>query len=242
MLRVDDVTTRYGAVVALRGVSVDVAEGELVAVVGPNGAGKTTLLNTIAGLLKPAVGRVVLGGVDVTGAEPATLVRAGFALVPEHRRIFRDLTVAENLALAGITVGTAERRRRLDEARQRFEVLARKWDTAAGYLSGGEAQQLAVARALMSRPRVLALDEPTLGLAPVMIDVVFEVLADLHAQGHTILVVEQNARRALALADRGYVLRTGRVTASDTGAALGARDDLFGAFIGDGDVSVAPPS
>lgn len=233
MLRVDDVTTRYGAVVALRGVSVEVGEGELVAVVGPNGAGKTTLLNTIAGLLRPAAGRIVLDGRDVTGAEPATLVKSGFALVPEHRRIFRDLTVAENLALAGITVPAAERRRRLEEARQRFEALSRKWDTSAGYLSGGEAQQLAVARALMSQPRVLALDEPTLGLAPVLIDVVFDLLVDLHARGHTILVVEQNARRALALADRGYVLRTGRVTASDTGAVLAARDDLFGAFVGE---------
>jgi branched-chain amino acid transport system ATP-binding protein len=238
LLLVDDVTTRYGAVVALRGVTVEVAAGELVAIVGPNGAGKSTLLNTVAGLLRPAAGRILLDGTDVTGAEPATLVRAGLALVPEHRRIFRDLTVAENLALAGVTVGSAERRHRLDHVRDRFEVLARKWTTAAGFLSGGEAQQLAVARALMSRPRLVALDEPTLGLAPMLIDVVFDLLADLHREGHTILVVEQNARRALTLADRGYVLRTGRIAASDAGAALAARDDLFGAFVGETEPSL----
>ncbi len=161
MLVVDGLTTRYGAVVALHGVSLAVEEGELVALVGPNGAGKTTLLNTVAGLLRPSAGRVLLDGADMTGAEPARLVRAGLALVPERRRIFRDLTVGENLQLAGVTAGAGERRRRLDEARERFPVLANRWSTAAGYLSGGEAQQLAVARALMSKPRIVLLDEPT---------------------------------------------------------------------------------
>ena len=232
MLVVEELTTRYRAVVALHGVSVRVDEGELVALVGPNGAGKTTLLNTIAGLLRPAGGRVRFDGVDVTGAEPARLVRAGLALVPERRRIFADLTVAENLQLAGITARPADRRSRLDEARDRFPVLAEKWTTSAGYLSGGEAQQLAVARALMSDPRAVLLDEPTLGLAPIMVDVVFDLLVDLRRRGRTVFVVEQNARRALEIADRGYLLRTGRIALEGPGAELAAHEDLFGHFIG----------
>lgn len=233
MLRVDGVTARYGAVVALREISLRVDAGELVALVGPNGAGKTTLLNTVAGLIRPTVGRVTFDGRDVTGAEPAKLVRAGLALVPEHRRIFRDLTVAENLQLASITVAPASRRGRLAAARDRFPVLAAKWGTAAGYLSGGEAQQLAIARALASEPRLVLLDEPTLGLAPAMVDVVFDTLAELHRDGRTVLVVEQNAKRALGLADRGYVLRTGEVAVEGSGVELATHEDLFGTYVGD---------
>jgi branched-chain amino acid transport system ATP-binding protein len=236
MLRVEGLTARYGAIVALHAISLHVDEGELVALVGPNGAGKTTTLNTVAGVHRPAAGRVVFAGIDVTGAEPAALVRAGLALVPEHRRIFRDLTVGENLALAGVTARPADRRQRLEEARQRFAVLDGRWDTPAGYLSGGEAQQLAVARALMSDPRLVLLDEPTLGLAPVMVDIVFDLLIDLRERGRTVLVVEQNARRALAIADRGYVLRTGRVAVEGRGRDLAAHEDLFGTFIGGPDV------
>ena len=232
MLVVDRVTARYGAVVALHAVSVTVDEGELVALVGPNGAGKTTLLSAVAGLLRPSGGRVELDGVDVTGAEPARLVRAGLALVPERRRIFRDLTVGENLQLAGVTARPGDRRRRLDEVRQRFTVLADRWATAAGYLSGGEAQQLAVARALMSDPRIILLDEPTLGLAPIMVDVVFDLLGELRDRGRTVFVVEQNARRALEIADRGYVLRTGRIAIEGRGPELAAHEDLFGHYIG----------
>lgn len=231
MLAVDRLTVRYGAVSALHGVSLRVDDGELVVVVGPNGAGKSTLLNTVAGLLRPAGGTVTLDGADVTGAEPATLVRAGLALVPERRRIFRDLTVGENLQLAGATVRPAERRRRLDEARARFSVLDARWTTSAGYLSGGEAQQLAIARALISDPAHLLLDEPTLGLAPAMVDVVFDLLVDLHERGRTVLVVEQNALRALEVADRGYVLRTGRISAEGSGAELAAHEDLFGTYV-----------
>jgi len=233
VLGVERLTARYGAVVALRDVSLHVDAGELVAVVGPNGAGKTTLLNTIAGLLPPARGRITLDGRDVTGAEPAALVRAGLALVPEHRRIFRDLTVGENLQLAGVTARPVERRRRLAEARQRFAVLDERWDTAAGYLSGGEAQQLAVARALMSEPRLILLDEPTLGLAPAMVDVVFDLLAELRGRERTLLIVEQNARRALELADRGYLLRTGEVAVEGPGPELAVHEDLFGTYVGD---------
>jgi branched-chain amino acid transport system ATP-binding protein len=232
MLAVDNLTVRYGAVRALHGVSLRVDDGELVAVVGPNGAGKSTLLNTIAGLLRPATGRITLGHTDVTGAEPATLVRAGLALVPERRRIFRDLSVGENLRLAGVTVRPAERRRRLDDVRGRFTVLDARWDTAAGYLSGGEAQQLAIARALVSDPRHVLLDEPTLGLAPAMVDTVFDLIVELHQLGRTVLVVEQNALRVLEIADRGYVLRTGTIATEGTGAELAAHEDLFGTYVG----------
>jgi branched-chain amino acid transport system ATP-binding protein len=235
VLEVDGLTTRYGAITALHAVSLRVDVGEIVALVGPNGAGKTTLLNTVAGLLRPAGGSVRLEGDDVTGRDPATLVRAGVALVPERRRIFRDLSVEENLRLAGITASKADRRRRLDEVRHLFAVLANRWTTPAGYLSGGEAQQLAVARALMSDPRLLLLDEPTLGLAPTLVDLIFDLLVQLRAQGRTVLVVEQNARRALQLADRGYVLRTGRVVAQGPGGELAERADLFAAFVGVGE-------
>lgn len=232
MLEVDALTTRYGAITALYEVSLRVDAGELVALVGPNGAGKTTLLNTVAGLLRPATGSVRFEGHDVAGRDPAALVGAGLALVPERRRIFRDLTVEENLKLAGITASRSARNARLDEMRDLFAVLGNKWTTSAGFLSGGEAQQLAVARALMSDPRLLLLDEPTLGLAPTLIDVIFDLLSSLREQGRTILVVEQNARRALELADRGYILRTGRMVADGAGPELAARADLFAAFVG----------
>lgn len=232
MLEVDKITTRYGAITALHDASLEVHAGELVALVGPNGAGKTTLLNTVAGLLRPAMGSVRFDGSDITGSDPARLVRAGLALVPEHRRIFKDLTVEENLRLGGSTASVADRRVRLDEAAELFPVLRSKWTTSAGFLSGGEAQQLAVARALMSNPRLLLLDEPTLGLAPTMVDVVFDLLQRLREQGRTLLVVEQNATRVLGLADRGYLLRTGRIIASGTGAELAADASLFDSFIG----------
>ena len=232
MLEVDQITTRYGAITALRAASLKVHAGDLVALVGPNGAGKTTLLNTVAGLLRPASGSVRFEGNDITGADPARLVRSGLALVPEHRRIFKDLTVEENLRLGGSTASASDRRERLQEAADLFPVLRTKWSTSAGYLSGGEAQQLAVARALMSNPRLLLLDEPTLGLAPTMVDVVFDLLQRLREQGRTLLVVEQNATRALQLADRGYLLRTGNIVASGTGAALAADTSLLDSFIG----------
>jgi branched-chain amino acid transport system ATP-binding protein len=232
VLEVDRLTTRYGAITALHQVSLRVDQGEIVALVGPNGAGKTTLLSTVAGLLRPASGRVLLEGRDVTGSEPARLVRDGVSLVPEHRRIFKDLTVEENLRLAGVTARRAVRRQRLDEAVEMFPVLSAKWSTSAGFLSGGEAQQLAVARALMSGPRLLLLDEPTLGLAPALVDVIFDLIVRLRERGMTLLVVEQNARRALELADRGYVLRTGHLITEGPGPELARRHDLFESFIG----------
>jgi branched-chain amino acid transport system ATP-binding protein len=232
LLELTGVTTRYGAVTALDQVTVRVESGELVALVGPNGAGKTTLLNTVAGLLRPATGTITFAGDPIVGTEPASLVRRGLALVPEHRRIFKDLTVEENLKLAGVTVPRRLRRQRLDEVAGLFAVLRTKWTTSAGFLSGGEAQQLAVARALMSDPKLLLLDEPTLGLAPTLVDAVFELLQTLRRQGRTVLVVEQNAQRALEIADRGYVLRSGRVVADGSGEQMAGDPQLFEAFVG----------
>ena len=232
LLEVSELTTRYGAITALHGVSLGIAEGEVVALVGPNGAGKTTLLNTVAGLLRPAAGTIRFAGGVITRAEPATLVRRGLALVPEHRRIFKDLTVEENLRLAGITATKAERRVRLDETAELFPVLRQRWQVSAGFLSGGEAQQLAIGRALMSNPKLLLLDEPTLGLAPTIVDMVYDLLATLRQQGRTMLVVDQNAHRVLELADRGYVLRTGRIVRDGGGAELLASADLFDSFLG----------
>jgi branched-chain amino acid transport system ATP-binding protein len=232
MLSVRDLTTRYGPIAALHRVGLEVGRGEIVGVLGPNGAGKSTLLNTLVGLLRPSEGRVLLDGEDVTGLGPDRMLRRGVALVPERRRLFADLTVEENLLVAGITASATERRRRLEEVGELFPVLRRRWDVAAGYLSGGEAQQLAIARALMSGPRLLLMDEPTLGLAPVLVDVVFELVARLRSEGRTLLVVEQNARQLLEVADRAYVLRTGSVVGEGTGRELLARRDLFEVYLG----------
>ncbi len=232
MLVASDLTTKYGSITALRSVTVEVGAGEVVGLVGPNGAGKTTLISTIAGLLKPAAGSVSLEGDDVTGAAPDAMLRSGVALVPEHRRIFTDLTVSENLRVGGITNRASRRAELLDEMRDLFPVLGEKWSTAAGYLSGGEAQQLAIARALMSDPKLVMMDEPSLGLAPVLVDVVFDLISRLRADGRTLFVVEQNATRMLQVADRAYVLRTGEVVASGTGAELLERGDLFDTFVG----------
>ena len=232
MLEVEGLTARYGSIAALRSATLSVGSGEVVGLIGPNGAGKTTLLSTIAGLMAPAEGRVTLEGSDITGHSPEKLLRSGVALVPEHRRIFADLTVEENLKIGGVTMPSAKRAELLDEMAERFAVLREKWDVSAGFLSGGEAQQLAIGRALMSAPRLLMMDEPSLGLAPALVDLVFELIATLRDQGRTLLVVEQNAARMLAVADRAYVLRSGEVVASGTGAELSQRDDLFDTFVG----------
>lgn len=232
MLEVGGLTTKYGAISALRDASLTVGSGEVVGLIGPNGAGKTTLLGSIAGLLAPASGTVTFDGTDVTGASPEKLLRSGLALVPEHRRIFTDLTVEENLRIGGITVNAGRRAELLDEMAERFVVLRDKWSTSAGFLSGGEAQQLAIARALMSDPRLVMMDEPSLGLAPVLVDVVFALIESLRESGRTLLVVEQNATRMLDVADRAYVLRSGEVVAEGSGAELLERDDLFDTFVG----------
>jgi len=232
LLETNGLTTKYGAISALRDVSLSVGDGEVVGLIGPNGAGKTTLLATIAGLLAPAGGTVTFDGHDVTASAPDKMLKAGLALVPEHRRIFVDLTVEENLKIGGVTLPRAERAQTLEEVADLFEVLRGKWDTAAGFLSGGEAQQLAIARALMSKPRLLMMDEPSLGLAPVLVDLVFDLIKTLRDQGRTLLVVEQNSQRMLEVSDRAYVLRSGELVAQGTGAELLERTDLFDTFVG----------
>ena len=231
ILKVEGLTTRYGSISALRDVSLSVGAGEVVGLIGPNGAGKTTLLNTVAGLLAPAAGRVVFDGAEMTGTAPDRALRSGLALVPEHRRIFADFTVVENLRIGGVTLPVAERGAMLEEVAELFPFLRGKWDTLAGYLSGGEAQQLAIARALMSRPKLLMMDEPSLGLAPVLVDLVFDLISRLREQGRTLLVVEQNAARMLEVADRAYVLRSGAVVAHGSGAEVLTQVDLFDTFV-----------
>jgi branched-chain amino acid transport system ATP-binding protein len=215
LLVVDGLTVSYGAVVAIRDVSLEVAPGEIVAALGPNGAGKTTLLRTLAGALKPQRGSVVFDGGALTGLVPEAVVRRGVALVPEGRHVFPQLTVEENLAIGGIA-RTDHDAIRADTERwlARFPILGERAGQFAGTLSGGEQQQLAIARALMSRPRMLLLDEPSLGLAPIFVDRIFELIEELRADGVTVLLVEQNVHRALDVADRAYVLSVGSVVAS----------------------------
>ncbi len=232
LLAVDGLTVRYGSIAAVRDVSLRVDEGEVVGLIGPNGAGKTSTLAAIAGLVPTASGTVELDGRTVTGNSPDRMLRAGLALVPEHRRLFRDLTVAENLRVGGVTAGRSDRERRLGETADLFPVLRRKWDTPAGYLSGGEAQQLAIARALMSAPRILLMDEPSLGLAPTLVDVIFGLIETWRAEGRTLLIVEQNATRLLDVADRAYVMRSGELAAEGSAADLRDRTDLFDTYVG----------
>jgi branched-chain amino acid transport system ATP-binding protein len=235
MLEVAGLEVRYGAIRAVRGISLAVKAGELVALLGANGAGKSSTLMCIAGALKAANGTIRLGGEDVTTASPEFMVRRGVATVPETRGVFPDLTVAENLRL-----GAYIRRRdagAVSEERDRmlaiFPVLGKRANQPAGTLSGGEQQMLVIARAMMSRPSMLLLDEPSLGLAPPIVEQVFEMIAGLKRSGLTILLVEQNAAKALAVADRAYVMRLGRIAAEGTAAEVGAATDLHALYLGD---------
>lgn len=241
MLEVDGLVVSYGGIEALHGVSLRVATGEIVGLLGPNGAGKSSTLAGIMGLVKPAAGSVRFEGTEIAGRDTETIVRGGLSLVPERRRLFGHLSVRENLLLGGASrkdKGAA--RRDQERAMDLFPVLRERLDQEAGLLSGGEAQQLAIARALMSEPRLICMDEPSLGLAPTLVDLVFDLLVRLRSEGRTLLVVEQNARRALEVADRAYVLRTGTVVEEGTGAELLARADLFETYLG-ATAPVAPP-
>ena len=232
MLQIQGLAKQFGPQVLFENVHWQILPRRRYGLVGPNGAGKTTLLSTVVGLLRPTGGTVRFDGRTINGLDPAALVAAGLALVPERRRIFKDLSVAENLRLAGVTAKAPDRKQRMEQMAELFPALHEKWDLSAGFLSGGQAQQLAVARALMCDPKLLLLDEPCLGLAPTMVDVIFDLLQRLRSQGRTVLVVEQQAQRVLGIADRGYVLRTGTVVAEGAGPELASRADLFETYVG----------
>lgn len=232
MLVVEKLAVRYGAVEAVRGIDLTVKQGEIVALLGANGAGKSSTLAAIAGLVRPASGSITYGGKPITGLPPETLSRSGIGLVPEGRRIFASLTVAENLWLGGASHATAiERKHRQAEMEERFPILRERTRQKAGLLSGGEQQMLAVARAMMAKPKLLLLDEPSLGLAPQMVEKVFDLIASLRAEGLTILLVEQNVPMSLAIADRGVVLANGRVSMAGSGVELSRNSEISEAYL-----------
>lgn len=233
MLKIEHLHVHYGRIAAVRGISLHVEEGEIVTLVGPNGAGKSTTLLAIVGMARPTSGRITFGGDSLVGEPPENIVRRGISLVPEGRRIHATLTVEENLRL-GATVRNdrAAVRADLDDVLNRFPILGTYLHNPAGKLSGGEQQQLAIARALLSRPRLLLLDEPSLGLAPLLVDLVFDSLERLRTEGMTILLVEQNAMRAVELADRAYVLRTGTIELEGARDELLERADFEAAYLG----------
>ncbi|HSC70892.1 MAG TPA: ABC transporter ATP-binding protein [Candidatus Methylomirabilis sp.] len=221
MLELRNVSTRYGQVQVLWDVSVTVGEGELVCLLGPNAAGKSTTMKTILGLLHPFAGEVVFRGRSIQRARPADIVRAGIAPVMEGRRIFPELTVYENLLMGAYTrTDPPGVREDLEKVYQRFPVLRERRNQLGGTLSGGEQQMLAIGRALLARPKLLVMDEPSMGLSPLYVEKTFEIIQDLNRQGIAILLVEQNANMALTIANRGYVLQTGRVVLQDTARGL----------------------
>jgi branched-chain amino acid transport system ATP-binding protein len=240
LLRVSGLVVRYGAITAVRDLSLDVGDGEVVSIVGPNGAGKTSLASAIAGIVPPAEGSIRFADTDLHTLPLEEVVRRGIALVPEGRHIFASLTVAENLAL-GATVRRDRTEAQADTDRHlaMFPILRARYRQPAGQLSGGEQQQLAIARALMSRPRLLVLDEPSLGLAPVIVDLVYDLLRTIHESGVSILLIEQNAARTFALADRVVVMNGGEVRLSGTPAELRTNPAFDAAYFGVGMDAVA---
>ena len=232
LLKIDNIHVFYGAIHAIKGVSFEVNQDEIVTLIGANGAGKSTTLNTIAGLLRPRSGAVYLEGQNLASVPTAKIVRHGMALCPEGRRIFQQMTVRENLEMGGFTRPDKEIPESMDEMFQRFPRLKEREKQIAGTLSGGEQQMLAMARALMSKPKLLMLDEPSMGLAPILVEQIFEIIKELHGSGTTILLVEQNARMALSIADRAYVLETGRITMEGQASELLHNDAVRKAYLG----------
>ena len=232
LLKVNDLHVYYGAIHAVKGISLEVHEGEIVTLIGANGAGKSTTLNTIAGLLKPRQGSIVLGGVPVDGTGASKMVYKGLSLCPEGRRIFQHLTVKENLEMGAYSRPNEEIESSLEDVFSRFPRLKEREKQIGGTLSGGEQQMLAMARALMSKPKLMMLDEPSMGLAPILVDQIFDIIKELHATGVTILLVEQNAQMALSVADRAYVLETGRIAMSGDASELLLNDDVRKAYLG----------
>ena len=232
MLKLDHVHTCYGQIEALRGVSLDVHPGEIVTLIGANGAGKSTLLLTICGAPQASQGQVLFEGQDITHKPTHVIMQCGMALVPEGRRIFPGLTVQENLQMGGFFANKARLETDLERIFTLFPRLKERRHQRGGTLSGGEQQMLAIGRGLMGRPSLLLLDEPSLGLAPIIIAQIFQILKEIREEGVTIFLVEQNAHRALQLADRGYVLENGRIVLADTGANLLANDEVRKAYLG----------
>jgi branched-chain amino acid transport system ATP-binding protein len=233
LLEVDRLVARYGRITALADVSLTVDEGEIVALIGANGAGKTTTLRAISGLVRAASGTIRFAGRDITRLAPSEIVRAGIGHSPEGRRVFPRMTVRENLELGAYTRrAKAEIAADLERVLTVFPRLQERYAQKAGTMSGGEQQMLAIGRALMSRPRVLLLDEPSLGLSPKLVQTIFEVIRDINARGTTILLIEQNARQALAVAARGYVLEVGRVAHAGPAAELEASAEVRAAYLG----------
>ena len=235
MLRLKALSVFYGGIHALRGIDVEVPDGKIISLIGANGAGKSTMLNTIVGLVKPSSGTVTWNDEEITGDDPKNIVSKGIVMIPEGRRIFPNLTVDENLRLGAYT---RKDKKEIKKDRERcFELFPRLKERHAqqgGTLSGGEQQMLAVARGLMARPKILMLDEPSLGLAPIVMKMIFEIIREINKNGTTILLIEQNAHAALELADYAYVLETGTIVMQDSGAKLLNDDSIRKAYLGEG--------
>ena len=233
MLRLEGVRAGYGPIDALRGLDLEVRAGELVCLLGANGAGKSSTLRTISGLLRPRAGRIVFDGTDIHGREPSDVLRAGIAHCPEGRHVFPYLTVRENLTMgAYVRRDAAAVAADLERVYAHFPILADRRRQAAGTLSGGEQQMLAIGRALMARPRLIMFDEPSLGLAPTIVETTFAIIGDIRRSGTTVLMVEQNARLALRMADRGYVMEAGRIVLSGAARELMHNDHVRAAYLG----------
>ena len=233
ILHVEDLNVYYGSIHAVKGISFDVEEGEIVTLIGANGAGKSTTLNTVAGLLKPREGKVEFEGESLLGIPPHKIVSRGMALCPEGRRVFLQMNVRDNLEMGAFTrTNSAEVADSLEMVFERFPRLKEREGQSAGTLSGGEQQMLAMGRALMSKPRLLMLDEPSMGLAPILVQEIFNIIKALHDAGTTVLLVEQNARMALSIADRAYVLETGKVSMSGNAADLANDERVKQAYLG----------
>lgn len=232
MLSLKNVNTHYGKIQALYDVSLEVAEGEIVTLIGANGAGKTTLLMTLCGDPRATSGEIVFDGTPIQSEETAKIMRKGIAVVPEGRRVFSQLTVEENLHIGAYFLDNTEYKHGLEEVLTLFPRLKERINQRAGTMSGGEQQMLAIGRAMMAKPRMILLDEPSLGLAPIIIQQIFDIIETLRDSGVTIFLVEQNANQALRIADRGYVLENGRIVASDTGHALLTDPAVREAYLG----------
>ena len=232
LLEVKDIQVYYGAIHAIKGVSFEVNEGEIVTLIGANGAGKTTTLDTIAGLLRSRGGDIVFQGESIAHKAPHLIVKDGLALVPEGRRVFAQMTVEENLEMGAFTCANSTVEPGLEKVYELFPRLKERRRQVAGTLSGGEQQMLAMGRALMSAPKLMMLDEPSMGLAPILVEQVFDIIQSLHKAGTTILLVEQNAQMALSIADRAYVLENGKVSLSGTGEELAKSEQVQKAYLG----------